>query len=147
GDKIATVFGPDYTPRFSYTDQVTNETFEFDGPPGLALEEETGVTSFVPVPMIQLGIGIVKNTDLKIRLIPTQETDDFSFKMFGIGVMHDVKQYIPGIKMLPFDLSVFVGYTDLDFELDLSDGSAASEGNVGTFDASALTIQGLISKK
>ena len=152
GDRVPTIFGPDFNPRYTYTidDPITGQpvsTESFEGPPGLNLKEETGVASFVPVPMVQIGLGLIKNTDLKIRFIPEQENDDFSFKMFGVGLMHDVKQYIPGIKALPFDLSVFVGYTKLDFTLYLSDGSPGTEDQIGSFGASAFTMQGLISKK
>ena len=92
--------------------------------------------------MVHLGIGIYKNTDLKFRFFPEQQYGDFKVSMFGIGVLHDVKQWIPGIKNLPFDLSGFFGYTKLKVETQLN-----QPGQVGQFDVTGTTIQGLISKK
>ena len=85
-----------------------NEDIMFDVPSGIDLEEVPAVAG-LPVPTVNLGIGIYKNTDLKIRYLPEINAGDFSLKMFGIGVMHDIKQWIPGIKNLPFDLSGFFG--------------------------------------
>lgn len=106
-----------------------------------------------PVPAFQLGIGLVKNTDLKIRYVPTLEFDDLSIGLFGIGVMHDLKQWIPGLKLVPFDLSGFVGYTGLkaefDIDVDETDSNNYRYEAQGTaeFKASSTTIQILASKK
>ncbi|MEQ8551088.1 MAG: hypothetical protein RIC06_07405 [Cyclobacteriaceae bacterium] len=121
-------------------------------PSGIDLEEVPVVTG-LPTPTLNLGIGIYKNTDLKIRLLPEINVDDFSIKMFGIGIMHDVKQWIPGIKNLPFDLSGFFGTSKItatyDITLDEQVGSQStfSGEGIGEFVASATTIQALISKK
>ena len=137
-----------------------NEDIEFDVPDGIDLEEVPVVTG-LPIPTVNLGIGVFKNTDLKIRLLPEINVDDFSIKMFGIGVLHDFKQWIPGIKNLPFDLSGFFGTTKITSTL-LSDVDSEQTGTLGTqtrfysdpnsenygeFIASATTIQALISKK
>ncbi len=128
--------------------------------PGADLEDLPVVGT--PVPTFNLGIGLIKNTDLKIRLIPSQDLGDFSISMFGIGVMHDIKQWIPGMKLLPFELSGFFGTTSLsaDFEMDdVSNTETGSSGGTTTsttftgsnmsssFSASATTIQVLASKK
>ena len=64
--------------------------------------------------------------------------------MFGVGVMHDVKQYIPGIKELPFDLSAFVGYTSMKMDVGFNSNDPDQKGE---FKSTATTIQALISKK
>src|SRR5690606_3643824 len=64
------------------------------------------------------------------------------------GVMHDVKQWIPGMKHLPFDLSALVAYTKMNSSYDLQDVSDTGDGKQELLlSASGLTIQGLISKK
>lgn len=142
-----TVFGPDVEVKYRFTNPDNNEIHDVIGPGGIALEEEFG-HNFVPVPMLNLGVGLVKNTDLKIRFVPTVNSDDVTFNLWGVGVMHDVKQHLSGIKTLPFDLSGFVGYTSMDFVLDLSGNTAASGNNQkATLDANALTVQGIISKE
>lgn len=140
---IPTLFGPDSeTPTFR--EISTGETFE--GPTGLGIESEYNVNA-VPVPMAQLGIGIVKNTDIKIRWTPEIDIDNQGkVKLLGFGVMHDVKQYIPGLKERKFDLSAFVGYTNLRAEIDFTDNDP-TQNQYGEFEVSTLTVQGLISKK
>lgn len=114
--------------------------------PGIGLKDEIGINA-VPVPMAQLGIGIAKNTDLKFRYIPKIDLDgDGDIGLFGIGVMHDVKQWIPGIKLLPFDLSALVGYTKLTANYNL-EGNIDGDNQKGEFSATGLTFQGIISKQ
>ncbi len=132
------------------------EDIRFDVPGGINLEDVPVVTG-LPTPTLNLGIGVYKNTDLKIRYTPEINAGDFSLKMFGIGVLHDVKQWIPGIKNLPFDLSGFFGTSKItatyDLEVDNTQtGTLGSETRFygqgqGEFVASATTIQALISKK
>ena len=154
--RAPTIFGPDTdlpSYEYSYTEETTGETFTgtFQAPEGLNLEDEIG-SAFVPVPMLQLGAGIIKNTDLKIRWTPEIDIgDDGTFKLIGFGIMHDVKQHIPGIKMLPFDLSMFLGYTsvssEVTFETDGTGSGVNTSNGLGEFDVNTLTVQALISKK
>lgn len=142
---MPTIVGPDRPPVFRYTDEDSGLTETYEGPGGLDLEAELG-KNWVPVPMANVGIGLPKGTDLKLRFTPTLDLgDDATLKLFGIGVMHNIKQWIPGIKMLPFDLSGFVGYTKLKLEAQLD--ADANPDQIGVFELNATTIQGLISKK
>jgi len=140
-----TLFGPEDEPTFSYTNEDTGLKETFLGPGGIDLEGNLG-KNWVPVPMANLGIGLPKGTDLKLRFTPTIDLgDDSSLKIFGIGVMHDVKQWIPGIKLLPFDLSGFVGYTKVKIESSFDPQSNPDQ--IGIFEMNATTVQGVISKK
>lgn len=140
-----TILGPDDAPVFKYTDEQTGITQEYEGPGGFNLEEELG-RNWVPVPMANLGFGLPKGTDVKLRFTPTIDVgDDASLKIYGIGVMHDIKQWIPGIKSLPFDLSGFAGFTK--FKMESYFDRAANPDRRGIFEMNATTIQGLISKK
>lgn len=75
---------------------------------------------FVPSVMGQLSIGIIKNTDITLRYMPTIEPPELgvSVGMFGVGIKHDIKQWIPGLKLIPIDISVAAGYTSLSAEAD-----------------------------
>lgn len=140
-----TLFGPETEPTFSYTDSNTGVKETFVGPGGIDLEGNLK-KNWLPVPMANLGFGLPKGTDLKIRFTPTINIgDDSSLKLFGVGVMHDVKQWIPGIKMLPFDLSGFIGYTK--FKLESHFDPVNNPDQYGVFELNATTIQGVISKK
>ena len=140
-----TVLGPGRQPTFRFTDQQTGLSETYVGPGGIDLEANLG-KNLVPVPMANLGIGLPKGTDLKLRFTPTIDLgEDSSLKILGFGVMHDVKQWIPGMKMLPFDVSAFVGYTKLTLESYFDRQNNPDQ--KGLFKINATTVQGLISKK
>ncbi len=113
------------------------------GAPGLDFAKEVG--TFIPVAMVQLGIGLPKGTDLKFRFYPsTKIGDNGSASMLGFGLMHDIKQHIPGIKRLPFDLSIFAGYTNAKLDVGLDSNKPDQK---AIFETTATTVQALISKK
>jgi hypothetical protein len=93
-------------------DGTIDQTVTIDGPEGVDFKENFKVSGVV-APTAQLGIGIYKNTDLKIRWMPEVKASDSRVRLFGVGVLHDIKQHIPGIKTLPFDLSVLVAFTNI----------------------------------
>jgi hypothetical protein len=139
---VPTVYGPDKAPTYrSVTTGIT-----FDGPPGLDLENTIKIANALPVPMYQVGIGLPKNTDIKIRFAPTLTFNDFKFNLFGIGVMHDIGQYMNVVKALPVDISAFVGYTRMIAELDIT-GTTAGENQKAAMEFNATTFQALVSKK
>ena len=124
----------------------------FPAPPGFDLEDVPFVG--IPVPSLQLGIGLFKNTDLKLRYIPEQTFDSYSFKLFGFGILHDVKQWIPGIRQVPLDISLFVGTTSMsaEFEFEAGDPQGISDNfyvtnGLAEFDARATTFQVVASKQ
>lgn len=138
-----TIFGPDQTPQY----QPVNSSgvpvgTPISGAPGSGIGKDL---SFVPIPMVQLGIGLPKGTDLKLRFFPsTKIGDNGNVSLFGFAVMHDVKQYIRGVKSLPFDLSALFGYTKLKVDAGLNSSYPDQQANYST---TAITVQGLISKK
>lgn len=121
-----------------------------DGPEGIDMKKTVGFAA-APVPMVQLGIGIVKNTDLKIRFVPKTTFGESNVQMFGVGVMHDVKQHIPGLKLLPFDLSALVAFNSVSGSSDLSNSATTATANSAdgemTYKFNSWVFQGIISKK
>lgn len=145
---LPTFFGPttdpDDLPELVFN-AGTEDEVRFTPPQGLDIESQFALNA-VPVPMAQLGIGIVKNTDIKIRWTPEVDLDGSgTFKLIGFGVLHDVKQWIPGLKLVPIDLSAFVGYTSMTTEVIIND----DPNNIqkGVFDVNGLVVQGMISKQ
>jgi hypothetical protein len=136
--KVPTIFGSSKDTGYEYVLKLDPST-KTTVPSGIDLPIPK-----VPIPVANLGIGLPKGFDIKIRYVPSINIgDDGKFNMFGIGVLHDIKQWIPGVKNLPFSLSAFAGYTKLktNFTID------ASQDQTSEFDLSSTTIQGLISKK
>lgn len=71
-------------------------------------------SNYIPAPMIQVGIGLIKGTDLIIRYLPNIKYKGNEIGLWGIGGKHDIKQWIPGLKKLPvLQISVMYGYTKL----------------------------------
>ena len=75
---------------------------------------------YIPVPTLQVGIGLPFGTELKGRFIPKISIQKGDISLWGIGVLHSISQYIPGNKLLPFDVSLFAGYTKLKANVPLS---------------------------
>jgi len=138
---VPTIFGPAKSPTYEYVSSGNT----FQGPEGQSLKDAIKIADALPVPMYQLGLGLPKGFELKVRFAPTVKMDDFQFNLFGIGIMHDVKQYIPGIKVIPFDLSLFAGYTKMAAEQKINPTNGQNQRGVMEF--SATTIQALVSKK
>lgn len=88
---------------------------EFDLPKGTGL-------GFIPAPMISLGIGLIKDTDIKVRYIPTVGLSSYGdIGLWGIGIKHSLKQWIPVLKRIPvFNLSLQGGYTSFNLGSNLN---------------------------
>jgi len=157
--KAPTIVGPSY--ETTYTGSVSVDTdgdgtpdetrgYEFDGPQGLDFEEAIKISG-VLAPTAQLGIGIYKNTDLKIRWMPEVEVGSSKIKLFGLGVMHDIKQHIPGLKLLMFDLSVLAAYTKIQGETGMEGAFAPEAGDTRpqklNYEMNAWLMEAIISKK
>jgi hypothetical protein len=70
--------------------------------------------NYVPVPMLQVGIGLPLGSELKVRYLPKINLgNNGDINLIGFGLMHSIMQYIPGHKLSPFDVSIFGGYTKL----------------------------------
>ena len=143
-DKAPTAYGPKGEfPSFSFNGGVNNG-IPFLGPDGGNISEEVPIGS-VAVPTVQAGIGLFGNTDLRIRYTPSIKIGSTDLTNWGIGVHHDIKQHIPGIKELPFSLSLLVAYSQLTATTDLS-GVYTGSGQEGLGETKGYTAQVLISK-
>ena len=149
-DQFPTFMGPNLDADdipWIVLDENSEEPLEFSGPTGLGLDE-TAVPNALYAPTVQIGIGIIKNTELKIRYIPNvsfgDDGQEIATNLFGVGVMHDIKQWIPGIKLLPFDLSAFAGYTGFKTTVELDEDHPDQ---VAELRISGMTLQAMISKE
>ncbi|WP_425390613.1 DUF6588 family protein [Ekhidna sp.] len=149
-DQAPTLFGPnlpaDELPLLDYTSELNGEeqTISISSPTGLGLKEVIPINA-VPSGMIQVGLGLFKNTDLKIRFIPAIKEEDFEFGMFGVGFMHDLKQWVPGFKQIPWDVSGFVGWNNINAKLFVDPENNPDQ--MAILNISSFTLQGLISKE
>ena len=116
--EASTIFGSTDATVMTYKNSSTGIETPFDMPGGFK-------TLAMPLPMIQAGIGLIKNTAIDIRYMPMlnvgSEDESIEVNLFGVGLKHDVLQWIPGIgDAIPMSLSLQGGYTTLNTELKIS---------------------------
>lgn len=145
-DRIPTVYGPDTpAPQFGITSGA-NSGATFAGPGGATFADDIPVGS-AAIPTLQLGLGLFANTDIRVRYTPTVEIEGTELSNWGVGIHHDIKQHIPGLKALPFSLSALVAYSKFTATTDLSGVYNGSNTQEGVAETTAYTIQILVSKK
>ena len=114
---LPTFIGQAENTEITYLNPITNEyEILFNAPGGLNWDQS------IPMPYVQGSIGLVKKTEILFRLAPRVKVQDLKMGYFGIGFKHDIKQWIPGIKILPFDLSCSGGFSRLNSNLTFNPG-------------------------
>lgn len=114
--EASTIFGSKDVTLMTYKNSSTGIETSFDMPGGFK-------TPVMPLPMLQAGIGLMKNTAIDIRYMPMLNVgNNFNVNLFGIGFKHDLLQWIPVVgDAIPMSLSFQGGYTSLNTELKISE--------------------------
>ena len=125
--EASTIFGSKDATLMTYKNSSTGTETSFDMPGGFK-------TPAMPLPMIQAGIGLIKNTAIDIRYMPMLSVGkNFNVNLFGIGLKHDLLQWIPVVgDAIPMSLSLQGGYTSLNTELKISGQEASLHTNATT---------------
>ena len=147
---LSTVFGKggDQELNFSFSESVLGNEIEYEGklsfPGGLKDELPLGT---VPAPIVQASVGVVFDTDLLVRFIPSMEMQGSTFSLTGFGLKHNIMQYFGPLDKLPLNVSVLAAISKASFEYDLSDSTFGgnSTNRKMTFEADTFTIQALAS--
>ena len=120
--------------------QVTYAGESSDMPKGLNIP-------IIPLPMLQGGIGLIKGTELDFRYMPELKIGSAGkVGLFGVGLKHDILQWLPIVDKIPIDLSIQAGYTKLSSEIKLIDPTATISPQAN-LDVSATTVNLILSKK
>jgi len=90
------------------------------------------------MPYLQGSIGLIKKTEILFRFAPKVDVDDLSMGFWGVGFKHNIKQWIPGVKILPFDLSFVAGYSKLNSNLDFANPGQNLNFNVKAFNSNLV---------
>jgi hypothetical protein len=118
---------------------------------------------YVPAPLIKVGVGVIKDTELMVRYMPEYSLRDWgSISLFGAGFKHSINQWIPGGALLPVNLTFMAGYTSMEigsgFNIHpddvIRDQSLTTnnypdetwEGQGISFDTNAWTVNALVGK-
>ncbi len=124
--------------------QVGNSTSkQFNLPKGIGV-------GLVPAPQVQLTVGLPKNIDVSVRYSPTIDLSDFGkVDLFGVGAKVEVLPLVLGKtgKMLPFDLAVAFGYTQLKWNIPLEVGQNPDPNQNIDIKLKGISMDAIISKK
>ena len=118
----------------------------YNAPDGVSgdIDKVTMISGSVPTPIIQVGFGLVKGTEIKIRWLPNINIGDGEFKLnyFGLGGMHSISQWLPVFKNIPVDISAFVGWTTISAEYAIPENFNVPGANQrATADITTFTYQ------
>lgn len=100
-------------PELTFTQKVTlpdnsqqDVSVKFKMPKGINVP-------IVPTFALQAGVGLPKGTEILGRYMPTIKMGDFGkLGMWGIGIKHDLKQWIPVVNKTPFwSMSLLIAYS------------------------------------
>ncbi len=151
-DELSTILGPyqkSERPELTFYNDG-EEVVRATSPPGaIDLKEEIGFNA-VPVPMVQAGIGLIRETDLIIRFIPpiTLGEDAGKISMLGYGIKHNIGQWITPLDYSGIDVSFLAGFSSLKVTADLSEeDDPSTRDNEGVFKINGLVFQGIVSKE
>ncbi|WP_347922531.1 DUF6588 family protein [Pontimicrobium sp. SW4] len=102
----------------------------------------------VPAPMVQLGVGLPFKTDIKLRYVPKLNFDDsVEANLIGLGLQHDLTQYLGPIDKLPLSISVLGAFTNMDVSYSIEDDNPSDEITVtngeAVFEMKTWTLQAI----
>ena len=103
--------------------------------------------NFLPTPILQAGIGLIKNTEVNFRYMPDLEIKGVGTGLLGIGIKHDVLQWLPIVDKIPVDVSIQAGYTKLTSTFELNDPTNSINPTKANMDVTATTVNIVCSKK
>lgn len=94
-------------PEITYSAN-NNNLFSYNTPEGINW-------GYIPLPMAQLGLGLIKGTEVIGRFMPELKLGSAGkIGLWGIGLKHSIKQWIPAVDEIPFlNISVMGGYSKL----------------------------------
>ncbi len=114
------------------------------------LPQGTGI-SVVPSPQVQLTVGLPKNIEVSLRLVPNIKLgeDAGSINQFGLGAKVELLPLLMGKKdkLLPFDLALGLGFTNTTYKLPLDINNGKYTNQVINLEFKGFQTEAIISKK
>ena len=103
----------------------------------------------VTIPTLNVGLGLIKGTEINVRYIPTYEYNigfvgKGSVELYGAGIKHNVLQWLPLDKFLPFDLSIQSAFSKFNTSFEVESQSVRQGVDL---DIRASTVNLIFSKK
>ncbi len=101
--------------------------------------------NFFVSPMLQAAVGLPFHTEIIGRFMPKVDMMDYGkVSLWGLGVKHSIKDYIPFVKRVPMlQLSVLGAYTNFGSSLNVEYGDDSGDLEIGANAYSARLLAGL----
>ena len=115
--------GETSAPSFAGKGNGVNLSLYQNGTKIVSFTTPKGVSQILPTPTVQFTIGLPVINDVSVRFIPNIKSGDTEVSMWGVGVKHNFKRWIPGVKLLPFDAAAMVSYTHFNVQYNLPTSS------------------------
>lgn len=148
--QLSTAFGPQNKadrPELIVINEDEEELVRFTSPPGaINMKSKVGFNA-IPMPMYQVGFGLIKNTDLKLRILPKINVGDGSVSMFGIGFQHDIARWFKVMQWQDVSFSALGAFNNLTLKYDLDYDSPTTSGNMSVVKLNGFTLQAIASKE
>lgn len=114
------------------------------------LPKGTGVSA-VPSPQVQLTIGLLKNMDVSLRLVPKVNIgeDAGEISLFGLGTKLELLPMLMGkkAKITPIDIAIAGGYSKLKYNLPLNINDEPTSNQQVSVEVTGYSAEAIISKK
>jgi hypothetical protein len=118
--EVGTVFGQN-SPDVQMLIREGNQTVgSITLPQGLGSEN----IEYLPNIVLQGSVGLPFSTEIKLRFLPEVETNDVSSQFYGLGLQHEITDWVPALKLLPIAISGFVGYNKFEGAYRFSEQSS-----------------------
>ena len=149
GTRIPTILSKDET------ETEINVSVPYDGnkfkvgsfkmPGGIAKDLPANAT---PAPFVQVGLGLPFKTTIKLRYVPkTNFASEVEANLIGVGLQHDLTQYLGIVSKLPFSVSLFGAYTSASVEYEIGNDALINNVTVSNglaqFKLKTWTVQAL----
>lgn len=115
GDKISPNQRYNLTYGFGFDTTIGGNPVRFDTSVvlgSITMPNGSGIGFFPGLPpTLQFAVGLPKGTEVMVRYMPPINTQGFNANLFGMGVKHSIKQWIPMFDKIPlWDWSFVGGY-------------------------------------
>lgn len=111
-----TAFGPDEAGvRLKYDNQslpLGAGDREFNMPSGYGFQ-------LLPLVNLSAAVGLPGHNTLRLRYLPSVSVpalDSTDYQLFGLGLQHNLTEWIPGLSALPLNISLLGGYSQFSLE-------------------------------
>jgi hypothetical protein len=100
----------------------------------------------VPTPSVQFTLGLPKQFDVMVRVVPEVGSDDVKGNLFGVGLKKEITSLFGVFEKLPLHISVLGAYTNMDVNYNIQNNSSIPGANQkATFNLNSYTLQAIAS--